>query len=106
RDEDLVGGAPCKLDDGLALLVRCGYVEEHDLVPALGVVAGSELHRIARIAQAEEVRPLHGPPGVDVEAGDDALQGHEPRVAATSGRSADRGPLHQRPELVALALGE
>ena len=77
RDEDVVGGAPGELDDRLALLVRGGDVEEDELVGALGVVALGQLDRVARVAQADEVRALDDAAGVDVEARDDALQDHD-----------------------------
>ena len=76
RDEHVVGGAAGQLDDRLAPLVGGGDVEEDQLVGALGVVAGRELDRVARIAQTDEVRALDDPPGVDVQARDDALQRH------------------------------
>ena len=82
RDEHVVGGPPRQLDDRLAPLVRGGDVEEHQLVGALGVVASGQLHRVAGVAQADEVGPLDHPALVHVETGDDALQGHAARVAA------------------------
>jgi hypothetical protein len=50
-----------------------GDVEERELVGAGLVVAPGDLHRVAGIAQLDEVHPLHDAPGVHVEAGDDAL---------------------------------
>ena len=58
RDEQLVGGAACQVDDGVARVGGRGDVEEDDLVGALGVVAGGEFDGIARVAQADEVRRL------------------------------------------------
>ena len=72
RDEDLLGGAARELDDRAALLVARGDVEEDELVGALAVVAGGQLHRVAGVAQADEVDALHHPALVDVEARDDA----------------------------------
>ena len=60
-------------------LVRGGDVEEDQLVGALGVVALGQLDRVAGVAQVDEVGALDDAAGVDVEAGDDALQGHGPR---------------------------
>ncbi len=77
-----IGGATGQLDDRVTALVRGRDVEEDELVGPLGVVAGSELDRIARVAQADEVRALDDAPGVDVEAGDDALQCHALQVRA------------------------
>ena len=72
RDEDVVGGPPGELDDRVAALVRGGDVEEDELVGALGVVALGELDRVAGVAQSDEVGSLDDPPGLDVEAGDQA----------------------------------
>jgi hypothetical protein len=57
----------------VALVRAGGDVEEAHLVGAFAVVARGDLHRVAGIAQADEVDPLHHAPGGDVEAGDDAL---------------------------------
>ena len=75
-DEHVVGRAPRELDDRVALLVRRRDVEEDQLVGALGVVALGELDRIARVTQVDEVRALHDTAGIDVQAGDDALEVH------------------------------
>ena len=53
-------------------------VEEDELVGALAVVALGELDRVARVAQADEVRSLYDPPRIHVEARDHALEGHGP----------------------------
>ena len=80
RDEDVVGGAPRERGDRVAALVRRGDVEEDELVGALGVVALGELHRVARVADVDEVRALDDAAGVDVQARDDALHVHASRV--------------------------
>ena len=89
RDEDVVGGAPGELDDRLAVLVRGGDVEEDELVGALGVVALGELDRVARVADVDEVGALDDPAGVDVEAGDHALERHQ-RLRAAPARARRR----------------
>ena len=81
RDEDLIGGAPRELDDRLALLVRGGDVKEDKLVGAFAVVVGGELDGIAGVADVEEFDALDDAPGVDVQAGDDALEVHGCTVA-------------------------
>src|SRR5690606_13748993 len=82
-DEDVFGYVASQFDDGVALVGRCGDVEEHELVGAFEVVAGRQLHRIASVAQIDEVRALDDPTGVDVEAGD------HPRGAHCSTSTAD-----------------
>jgi hypothetical protein len=56
-------------------------VEEDKLVGPLGVIALSQLHRVARVAQADEVGSLHNPPGIDVQTRNDSLQDHDASVA-------------------------
>jgi hypothetical protein len=82
RDEDFVGGAAGKVDNRLPALMRCGDVQEDELVGALGVVARRELDRVAGIADVDEVGSLDDPPIGDVEAGDQALQRHPRSVRA------------------------
>ena len=50
-----------------------GDVEEGELVGALLVVAARDLHRIAGVAQADEVDAFHHAPAGDIETGNDAL---------------------------------
>src|SRR6185369_17033288 len=51
-------------------------VEEHELVGALGRVAGGELGRIALVDQVDEAGALDDAPGCDVEARDDTATEH------------------------------
>src|SRR5262249_18631931 len=83
RDEDLLGSALGELDDRAAPLVAGGDVEEDELVGPLPVVAGRELHRVAGVAQPDEVDALDHAAAVDVETGDDP-----DHVPAASTRSA------------------
>ena len=76
RDEELLGAVAGQFDDGVALLVRGGDVEKDHLVGALAVVAGGQLHRVAGVADVDEVGALDHPALVDVQAGDDALEVH------------------------------
>src|SRR5918995_806907 len=79
--EHVVCRPPRQLDDCVALLVRRGDIEKYELVRALLVVACGELDRVARIAQADEVRSLDDSAAIDIEARDDTLQDHQPSVA-------------------------
>ena len=47
-------------------------VEEHQFVGPFVAITPGQLDRIARVAEALEVRPLHDPPVRHVQAGDDA----------------------------------
>ena len=60
-----------------------GDVEEDELVGALGVVVGRELHGVACVTDVDEVGALDDPTIVDVEARDESLQGHGGSVRST-----------------------
>ena len=51
-------------------------VQEDQLVGPFVLIPGSHLHRIAGIAQVDEVRPLHDPPPVHVQTRNHALGKH------------------------------
>ena len=76
RHEADLGGAGDDVVDGVALLVGGGDIQEAELIRPLLVVNPGLLHRIARIHQIDEVHALDHPPGVDVEARDDAHLQH------------------------------
>jgi len=55
RHEHLVRGAPRQLHDRVALLVRSGDIQEHQLVRTFAVVVGGELDpRVAGVADVDE----------------------------------------------------
>ena len=64
------------LDHRVAAVARRRDVEEHQLVGAFGVVAGGQLHRVAGVAQADEVDALDDAAVGDVEARDDPGGAH------------------------------
>src|SRR5439155_16333125 len=101
RDEHVVGRAPRELDDRVALLVRCRDVQEDELVGAFGVVALGELHRVAGVAVVDEVRALDHAAGVDVEAGDHALEVHQSGTASGSSAACPSATVN-RPSYKAL----
>ena len=70
-DEHLFRRAGHHLDHGPAALRGGGDVVEHQLVGALSVVAGCQLHRVTGVAQIEEVDAFHHSPGVDIQTRDD-----------------------------------
>ena len=83
RDEHLLGGAADDVDDRVAGVRRRGDVEEHELVGALGVVAGGQLDGIAGVAEVDEVHALDDAAGVDVEAGDHTGDAHAASASST-----------------------
>ena len=58
RHEALLGGAADDVEDGVAVLVARGDVEEGELVGAGGVVDPRLLDRIAGVAQVDELHAL------------------------------------------------
>ena len=52
---------------GVARVARRGDIEEDQLVGALAVVAVGQLHRVARIAQVDEVHALDHAAAGDIE---------------------------------------
>ena len=77
RHEALLGGAGDDVEDRLAIVGRCGDVEEAELVGAGRVIGLGRLDRIAGVDQVDEVDALDDAAVLDVEAGDDAgFEGH------------------------------
>ena len=74
RDEDLRRYIFDYRQDEIAPVAAGRDVEERKLVRALLVVAPRDFHRIAGIAEADEVHPLDHTPGGNVKAGNDALR--------------------------------
>jgi hypothetical protein len=74
RDKHLRRDILHDVHDRVALVRAGGDVEKAELVGALLVIAARDLDRVAGVAQVHEVDALHHAPGVDVEAGDDALR--------------------------------
>jgi hypothetical protein len=56
--------------------MRSGDVEEDQLIGPLSVIALRQLHRIPRIAQPNEVGPLHNAPSIDIKARNNPLENH------------------------------
>ena len=69
-DEHLIGSALNQIDNGVALFVRGGDIEEYQLVSTLPVIPGCQLHGVTRIAQTNEIHAFHDPPPIDIEARD------------------------------------
>ena len=87
RHEADLGRPADDVQDDPAPLVAGRDVEEDQLVGPFLLVARGDLDRVARVAEVDEVRPLHHAAFVDVEAGDDPL-GQHCAVPVRSVRSA------------------
>ena len=72
RHEADVGGAGHHVQDGSAVLVGGGDVEEHQFIGAGGVIGPGLFHRIAGIAQRNKLHALHHPAVLDVQTRNDA----------------------------------
>jgi hypothetical protein len=75
-DEHLRGHGLDHVQDQVAAVGGGGDVQEGQFVGALLVVAGSDLDRVARVAQGHEVHAFDDPAASDVEAGNDAFGEH------------------------------
>jgi hypothetical protein len=73
RDEHLVRHLLDHVVQQAALVHARADVQEGELVRALLVVAARDLHRVAGVAEVDEIDALHDAPFGDVEAGNDAL---------------------------------
>jgi hypothetical protein len=75
-NEQLTRGTAHCVEERLPPFVRCGNVQQHDLVRALAGMTRRLRSRIARINQIDELHAFHDAPVMHVEAGDDALGNH------------------------------
>ena len=91
RHEALLGGAPHDVEDDVALFVARRDVEEAQLVRARRIVGARGLHRIAGIAQVDEVDALDDAAVLHVEAGNDA--GFQHQAASFKSRNAAAGSI-------------
>ena len=86
RHEDPLGGAGHHVENDAALFVRGGDVEKGQFVRPLGVIGLGRLHRVAGVAQLDELHPLDHPAVFDVETGDNALGQHGISSSARTAR--------------------
>ena len=76
RDVDAFGDSGDQLREGLPPLFRGADVEVYQFVGPFGGVFRPQLHRVADVAQPDEVDALDGLSLADVEAGDYAFGKH------------------------------
>ncbi len=79
-------------NDRVALLVRGGDVEEHELVGPLAVVVRGQLDGVAGVADVDEFDALDDAAVVHVEAGDHALEVHASHRSGATRGAPLRGP--------------
>jgi hypothetical protein len=77
RHETLAGGPFHYVDHRRAVLGTRRDIEEHQFIRALAIVFLRALNRIARVAQVQELRPLHHTSAIHVETRYDAFRQHE-----------------------------
>ena len=73
----LARGAGDQVGHDFARIARSGDVEEHQFVRALRVVALGQFHRIARVAQTDEIDAFHNAAGSDIETRNDSFRQHQ-----------------------------
>ena len=87
RHEADLGRAPDHVEQNAAIFVACSDVQETQFVRARSVVGDRALHRIARVAQIDELDALHDAAVLDVETRDDPrLESHCPNPVRGVGR--------------------
>ena len=75
------------LENGVAVLVAGGDVEEGEFVGAGGVVDGGLFDRVTGVAEVDEVDAFDDPAVFDVQAGNDAQFQHSAKSSSASVRS-------------------
>ena len=86
RHEAALGGALDHVEDGVAVLMARGDVEEAELVGAGLVIGGCRLDGIAGVAQIDEVDALDDAAVLHIEAGNDADLQHVQDLGLRAGR--------------------
>ena len=97
RHEAVLGRALHHVEQDAAVLVAGGDVQKAKLVGAGGVVDLGLLHRVAGIAQVDEVHALHDAAVLHVQAGDDAHGEHQAAPARVPARRASAAAGSRRP---------
>ena len=64
------------IDHGVAIVARRGDIQKHQFIRALLVIARGELHRIARVAQVDEVHAFDHAAAGDIQTGNDSFREH------------------------------
>ena len=80
RNKNLARGTSDDVDHGVALVARRGDVQKDQFVGALLVIASGKLHRIARVAQVDEVHAFDDAAAGDVEAGNNSFSALNSRL--------------------------
>ena len=81
---DALGGSAHDVEHDVPILVRCGDVEEDQLIRALRVLGECGRDGIAGVAQIDEPDALDDPTVLDVETWDDPLGQHQPRISRSA----------------------
>ena len=69
RNKDRIGYAPHHVQHDVPALVAGRNIQKNQLVGPFLLVPRSHLHRITRIAEIHEIRPLNNPPAIHIQAG-------------------------------------
>ncbi len=74
--EDFFGHSADHVKHDVPALVAGADIEKDQLIRALGLITSGHFHRIARVAEVEEVDSFHHASTVHVQTGDDPLGEH------------------------------
>ncbi len=76
RQKDARRGLRNDVEDRIAVLVACGYIEEGQFIGTSRIIECRLFHRITGIPERDEIDTLHDPPVLHVQAGDHAQLQH------------------------------
>src|SRR5690606_19718488 len=98
RDEYLAGHALHRMQHGVAAFMAGGNIQEGNLVGAGLVIAARDLHRIAGVANLDELDALDDTTLVHVQAGNNAFgQTHDNTTAVSEGTDSTRDRVSANP---------
>ena len=73
RHEALLSHLPDNIEHDLSVFVACGYVQKDQLVGTRFVIPAGNLHRVARVAQLNEIHALNYATGLDIKTRYDSV---------------------------------
>ena len=89
RHKNLFGGARYDVEDDAAVFMRCGNVQETELISTVAVIDARDLHRISGISQFDKFNALNNASGVNIETRNDSFRQHR-AVILTEPKRVDK----------------
>src|SRR5207244_4223431 len=95
RHEDLFRDAADDIDHDLPAFMAGTDIQKDQLVRAVFLVAASDLHGVARVAQPQKVDSLYHPATINIHARHDSLRQHGPSNLSRLIRAIKRSTRHR-----------